>query len=96
MENPANETSLTQKNRFPYVSQQNSKKKPIARNTERPHQWAYNVFQEWIKLLREENTYGGEDLWSKDCDWVCSMLGKFVAEARCINGTTYTPKQSCN
>ena len=83
------------KRRFVNVSEEDlesCKKKTLSVNTQRTHQWAYNVFCEWIKLPREMGNYKEEDLWSIDATKVCNMLSKFVLEARQSNGKAYTPK----
>ena len=68
------------------------KKKPIAKNTERAHEWAMKVFHEWLKDRGSDTPYTESDLWSEDAEKVCDMLCKFIAEARQTNGEPYSPK----
>ena len=80
------------KRRFSKVSEaelSNCKKKPTSANTERAHQWALRVFEEWVCTDPNAEV---SDLWSEDAEKVCHLLSKFAAEARQFNGKPYTPK----
>ena len=68
-------------------------KKPIAKNTERSHQWAGPLM--YFKIgysCRGRVTFTNKDLWSEEADKVCLMFCKFIAEARQSNRKPYTPK----
>ena len=80
------------KRRFSKVSEAElsiCKKKPTSANTERAHQWALRVFEEWVCTDPNAEV---SDLWSEDAEKVCHLLSKFAAEARQFNGKPYTPK----
>ena len=80
-----------QKDRFARLSEierEECKKKPGCKNTDKSQLWAFCVFEAWI-----ENQCGSEpddnqirykesDLYAENAKRVCSMLCKFIAEAR--------------
>ena len=49
------------------------KKKPIAKNTERAHEWAMKVFHEWLKAKKRDIFYcKPETNFRKDDVWFCN------------------------
>ena len=66
-----------------------SKQKPKSANSKRAHQWAFQVYENWISTTED---YELEDLWGEDKEKLKSMLCRFVLEARQVNGKHYTTK----
>lgn len=71
------------------------KKKPSCKNTDKSQLWAFCVFQSWISNQGNSDNeiqYDESDLFVDDSERVCSMMCKFIIEARQRNGNPYCPK----
>ena len=73
------------------------KKKPSCKNTDKSQLWAFCVFQSWIENQDTSESdddirYNESDLFAEDSERVCSMMCKFIIEARQRNGSPYSPK----
>jgi len=87
-----------EKDRFAIVSAREIEectRKPTCKNTDKAQQWALSVFQAWIAKTScegDEVKYAESDLYDENPEKVCSLLCKFIVEARQRNGTPYCPK----
>ena len=93
-----------QKDRFARLSEielEECKKKPGCKNTDKSQLWAFCVFEAWIENQcgsepdDDQIRYKESDLYAEDAKRVCSMLCKFIVEARQWNGSPYSPKTLC-
>ena len=90
-----------QKDRFARLSEielEECKKKHGCKNTDKSQLWAFCVFEAWIENQcgsepdDDQIRYKKSDLYAEDAKRVCSMLCKFIVEARQRNGSPYSPK----
>ena len=68
------------------------KKKPSCKNTDKSQRWAFCVFQSWIENQDTNESdddiqYNESDLFAENSERVCSMMCKFIIEARQCNGS---------
>ena len=62
------------------------------KNTDKSQLWAFCVFQSWIENQDTNESdddiqYNESDLFAEDSERVCSMMCKFIIEARQCNGS---------
>ena len=90
-----------QKDRFARLSEielEECKKKHGCKNTDKSQLWTFCVFEAWIENQcgsepdDDQIRYKESDLYAEDAKRVCSMLCKFIVEARHWNGSPYSPK----
>ena len=88
-----------QKDRFARLSEielEERKKKPGCKNTDKSQLWAFCVFEAWIENQcgsepdDDQIRYKESDLYAEDTKRACSMLCKFIVEARQRNVSPYT------